>query len=99
MKSKSCVCSLPMYVLSNSGRGTIFCLEQSTDIEAMSLLVIKKLSNKKHSELMGFYIFSSSGILENRKHDVSEIGCFRPQLKGAEDTYSVGPLRIEISSF
>jgi hypothetical protein len=39
-----------------------------------------------------FGLFPSSGILENRKHDVSETACFRPQVKGAEDTYSVGPL-------
>jgi hypothetical protein len=39
----------------------------------------------------GFGLFLSSGILETRKHDVSETGCFRPQLRGR--TYSVGSLR------
>jgi hypothetical protein len=29
-----------------------------------------------------FGLFASSGILETRKHDVSETGCFRPQVKG-----------------
>jgi hypothetical protein len=28
-----------------------------------------------------FGLFLSSGVLENSKHDVSKIGCFRPQLK------------------
>jgi hypothetical protein len=42
-----------------------------------------------------FGLFPSSGILENRKH--GRFGnwiCFRPQVKGGEDTYSVGPLRM-----
>jgi hypothetical protein len=30
----------------------------------------------------------SSGILETRKHNFSESGCFQPQVRG-EDTYSV----------
>jgi hypothetical protein len=40
-----------------------------------------------------FELFPSSGILENRKCDISETRCFRSQVKGGEDIYSVGPLR------
>jgi hypothetical protein len=40
-----------------------------------------------------FGLFPSSGILETRKHDVSETGSFfRPRVRG-EDTYSVGSLK------
>jgi hypothetical protein len=39
-----------------------------------------------------FGLFPSSGILETRKHDASEIGCFRPQVM-EEDTYFVGSLK------
>jgi hypothetical protein len=46
-----------------------------------------------------FGLLPSSGILENRKQDVSEIGYFRPQVNGGEDTYSVGPLRKNFSPF
>jgi hypothetical protein len=35
--------------------------------------------------------FPSSVILENRKHDVSDL--FPSSGEGGEDTYSVGPLR------
>jgi hypothetical protein len=31
-----------------------------------------------------FWTFPSSGILETRKHDVSDTICFRPQVKGGE---------------
>jgi hypothetical protein len=48
---------------------------------------------------MGFGIFPSSGIVENRKHDVSETGSVSVlRVKGGEDT-SVGPHWIEIRSF
>jgi hypothetical protein len=50
-----------------------------------------------HTELLGFGLFLSSGILENttfRKLDL-----FPSSYEGGgEDTYSVGPV-IEISSF
>jgi hypothetical protein len=39
-----------------------------------------------------FGLCPSSGILETKKHNVSETGCFCPQMRG-EDTYSVAPLR------
>jgi hypothetical protein len=40
-----------------------------------------------------FGLFLSSGILETRKHDVSETGCFRPQIKGGNKTPTqLGPL-------
>jgi hypothetical protein len=38
-------------------------------------------------------LYPSSGILENRKHDVSENECFRFQVKGGEKTPTqLGPL-------
>jgi hypothetical protein len=39
--------------------------------------------------IQNYWVFGlhlSSGILETRKDSVSEIGCFRPQVKG-EDIY------------
>jgi hypothetical protein len=45
---------------------------------------------------MNYWVFGllpSSGILENRKHDVSETGSVFFLRLGGEDTYSVGPLR------
>jgi hypothetical protein len=46
-----------------------------------------------------FWTFPSSGVLETRKHDVSETGCVSVlRWKGGEYTYSVGPLRIELIS-
>jgi hypothetical protein len=42
----------------------------------------------------GLGLFPLSGILENRKHDVSETGSVSAlSCGGGEDTYSVGPLR------
>jgi hypothetical protein len=38
-----------------------------------------------HSELMGFWTLSIvqySKILKTREHNVSETGCFRPQVRG-----------------
>jgi hypothetical protein len=52
-----------------------------------------------------FGLYPLSGILENRKHDVSETGCFRSQVKGEKTPTQLGPLEranrpvIEISSF
>jgi hypothetical protein len=44
-----------------------------------------------------FLTFPSSGILETRKHDVSETGCFRPQVKGGNKTPTqLGPLETAI---
>jgi hypothetical protein len=44
--------------------------------------------------LFFFWTFPSSGILETRKHDVSETGSVSVlRCKGGEDTYSVGPFR------
>jgi hypothetical protein len=41
----------------------------------------------------GFWTFPLSGILETRKHDVSETGCFRPQVEGGNKTPTqLGPL-------
>jgi hypothetical protein len=41
-----------------------------------------------------FFTFPLSGILETRKHDVSETGSVSVlRLKWGEDTYSVGPHR------
>jgi hypothetical protein len=40
-----------------------------------------------------FWTSPSSGILETRKHDVSENGCFFPQVRVEE------PPVIEVSSF
>jgi hypothetical protein len=34
----------------------------------------KSAREKEYSELLGFGLCSSSGILENRKHDVSDSG-------------------------
>jgi hypothetical protein len=42
------------------------------------------------TELPGFGLSPSSGILENRKHDVSET---ESQVKAEEDAYSVRSLR------
>jgi hypothetical protein len=39
-----------------------------------------------------FGLCPSSGVIKTRKHDVSETGCFRPQVRGG-DTDSVGYLR------
>jgi hypothetical protein len=50
----------------------------------------ERLRNAKNYWVFG--LFPSSGILENRQHDVSENGSV-PQVKGGEDTYSVGALR------
>jgi hypothetical protein len=40
-----------------------------------------------------FVLFLSSGILENRKRDVSETGSVSVHSRVGDDTYSVGPLR------
>jgi hypothetical protein len=51
------------------------------------------LNNWEYTELLFFFTFPSSGILETRKHDVSETGSVSVlRWKGGEDTYSVGPL-------
>jgi hypothetical protein len=49
------------------------------------------------SELLDFRAFLSSGILENRKHDVSETGSVSV-LKWVENTYPVVTLRKELTS-
>jgi hypothetical protein len=44
----------------------------------------------------------SSGILKTREHNVSEIGCFYPQVRGEETPTLLSPLEremIEVSSF
>jgi hypothetical protein len=41
----------------------------------------------------GFGLCPSSGILETRKHNVSETGSVFVVRGGGEDTYSVGSLR------
>jgi hypothetical protein len=40
-----------------------------------------------------FGLFPSSGILENRKHDVLEAGSVSILRGREEDAYSIGPLR------
>jgi hypothetical protein len=47
-----------------------------------------------------FWTFPSSGILETRKHDISETGCFRPQVKlgGNKTPTQLGPFEKERSS-
>jgi hypothetical protein len=46
-----------------------------------------------HKITVFFGLFSSFGILENRKHDVSETVCFRPQVKGEKTPTQLGPLK------
>jgi hypothetical protein len=38
-------------------------------------------------------LYSSSGILNTRKHNVSEAGSVSVRMREEEDTYSVGPFR------
>jgi hypothetical protein len=40
-----------------------------------------------------FELFPPSGILENRKHDVSETGSVSVLRRGREETYLAEPLR------
>jgi hypothetical protein len=42
---------------------------------------------------LNYWTFSIARCSWEYKQDVSETGCFRPQVKGGEDTYSAGPLR------
>lgn len=49
--------------------------------------------NCLHTELLGFWTLSIAQYSRKQKHDVSETGCFRPQVWKGENTYSVGPLR------
>jgi hypothetical protein len=44
-----------------------------------------------------FGLFPLSGILENRKHDVSETGYVSIHRCGGKDTYSVEPLRKRLA--
>jgi hypothetical protein len=51
---------------------------------------------KRHGDTQnywGFGLFPSSGILRNRKHDVSETGSVSVLRCEEEDTYSVGSFR------
>jgi hypothetical protein len=53
-------------------------------------------SNNPHHDTQRYWVFGlcpSSGFFlnNNEKHNVSETGCFHPQVR--EDTYSVGSLR------
>jgi hypothetical protein len=51
-----------------------------------------------NTKLLGFGLFPSSGILENRKHDVTGRGKTPTQLGPLESANLLGPV-IEISSF
>jgi hypothetical protein len=43
---------------------------------------MRKLIKKYYSELLGFWTLSIVGNSKARKHNVSETGFFRPQVKG-----------------
>jgi hypothetical protein len=62
----------------------------------LSLLNLFAYFAKELKETQNYWVFGlfpSSGILENRKHDVSETGTLSVLRRGKEDTYSVVPLR------
>jgi hypothetical protein len=57
-------------------------------------VIQKKIKYILPGLLVFFWTFPSSGILETRKHNVSETGSVSVlRYKGGEDTYSVEPLR------
>jgi hypothetical protein len=55
--------------------------------------------NNVRSELLGFGLCPSSGILEARKYNVSEIGCFRPQVRRIHLLNSVHSKELTSTAF
>jgi hypothetical protein len=49
-------------------------------------------NNLTSTEMMGFVLFPSSGILENRKHDVSVAGSLSVLKCGGKASSQLGPL-------
>jgi hypothetical protein len=65
---------------------------------SLSIITYKSLptdSEKYKVEIQNYWIFGrfpSSGILENKKHDFWETGCFHSQVKVEKTSAQLGPL-------